>query len=365
MNKKNDLAMRQHSEVACLGSPCLGLGDCLAINNCTELVPICQGVDFELESRFSPKKQFGLILADSYSRLGLNKKSERVSECGTLLEFAVPVSGGSAKLHSANFCRDRLCPMCSWRRSYKIFGQVSQIMEQIGNDYQFLFLTLTVPSCDGADLPSVLDSMFTAFHARFMRYARIKKVVKGYFRALEITRNNNRSDKSYGLYHPHFHVVLAVPLGYFKSADYVQHDLWLSLWQKAMKDKTITQVDIRRARPKDGAASKGSVPLASVVAEIAKYAVKSSDYLFPDDSTTTDSIVSVLSGALRCRRLTAFAGIFKDVAQQLQLDDPEDGDLVHLDDKLDADLCYIILRYSWGVGCYKLTDIVQSDSLGL
>ena len=83
------------------------------------------------EEEFENKKK-SLLLSESYKRLGLEKKSFRVSECGTFLEFKKFVDG-SLKLNGANFCKVRLCPMCSWRRSLKIFSQVSEIMNYFGS----------------------------------------------------------------------------------------------------------------------------------------------------------------------------------------------------------------------------------------
>lgn len=319
---------------------------------------IWKKTDTEISLKFTPKKNTSLLLSESYSRLGLEGKSNRVFDCGSYLEFAHEISSDgevleTGKLHSANFCRDRMCPMCSWRRSYKIFGQVSQIMEIIGDKYKFLFLTLTVPNCAGDDLAGTLDRMMNAFR-KFIRYKDFK-VVKGFFRALEITRNKDPKSKSYGTYHPHFHVVLAVPKMYGKGSCYVGRDRWLELWQKAMKDHSITQVDIRVARDKN-ASESASQELASAVAEIAKYAVKDSDYIYPGQEDLTDQIVTTLTGALHHRRLVAYGGVFQDAFEKLKLDDPEDGDLVHINEKLNPALAWLIVKYGWSCGTYKMTD---------
>lgn len=344
--------------------------------NSTTLVPDCQCTDCiekELAEKFTPKKAESEKLVMSYLRLGYDKKAERCSECGTLLEFTpvLGVAGGESplglppagtrqrmNLYRANFCRDRLCPMCSWRRSYKIFGQVSQIMDQIANDYEFLFLTLTVPNCTADELVKTLNAMSKAW-IRFTHYAPIKRILKGFFKALEITYNLQADT-----YHPHLHNVLAVPKGYFKSRDYIKRDDWLNLWQKAMNDYSITQVDIRRARGKikgsevsvDGVEAVKA--LSSAIAEIAKYAVKSSDYLFKCENTT-DKVVSVLVPALSGRRLCSFGGCFAEAHQMLQLDDAEDGDLVHVNNELRSDLAVQIYRYGWSCGAYKLIEIVK------
>lgn len=309
-----------------------------------------------------------VLLSDSYKRLSWYRKADRVAECGSWLEWlersgaggaGVPVPGeriappdgnpprSTYKLYHANFCRERLCPMCSWRRSYKIFGQMSQIMNYLGNNYRFIFLTLTVPNCKPEELSGLIDDMLKGWHKLVNRKA-FKRAVKGFFRALEVTRN-----KKNGTYHPHFHVVLAVLPSYFNHDDYIKRDEWLHMWQQSMKDDSITQVDVRVMRNKKTGETSGEA-LTSAVAEAAKYAVKSADYVFKGNDKLMDSIVLTLSSALSHRRLTALGGVFKDAQEKLGLDDCEDGDLIHLDNNLREDLATMIIRYEWSAGAYKL-----------
>lgn len=315
----------------------------------------------EIVEKFEPKKLKSELLAYSYKRLGLDSRASRVIECGTFLEWvrlekridSEKVSS-SWRLHNANFCRDRLCPMCSWRRSYKIFGQVSQIMDCISDKYAYLFLTLTVPNCAPKILSETIDNMQIAWH-KLIHYKRFKVAVKGFFKALEITRNSDTGD-----YHPHFHVVIAVSKRYFKQSQYISHDEWLKMWQKATKNNKITQVDVRRAKQKMTKNGQQAVKtLSSAIAEIAKYAVKSSDYIIGDDLDLMDKIVLELTSALHGRRLCSFGGIFDEFRKKLALDDVEDGDLVHINGELNQDIAIQILRYSWSTGVYKLVEIVS------
>lgn len=310
-------------------------------------------LDNEIKEKFTPKREASELLAQSYERIGYENKAERVSDCGTWLEFQTSGTGDGWRLHNANFCRDRLCPMCSWRRSYKIFAQVSQIMDEIGDDYAFIFLTLTVPNCEPGALCKTLDDMQEGWR-KFIRYKRIKTAMRGYFKALEITRNRKN-----GTYHPHFHVIVPVMKYYFKNDTYIHRDEWLALWQKAMQDDSITQVDVRRCKPKEEMqeGEKAVKALSSAVAEVAKYSVKSSDYLIPGDTETTDETVITLGSAIHGRRLCSFGGVFEDVRKKLMLDDCEDGDLVHVDgSEIRADVAVMIRRYGWSCGAYKLLD---------
>ena len=76
--------------------------------------------------------------------------------------------------------------MCSWRRSLKIFGQVSRVMDYVEENYnyRYIFLTLTVKNCYGEDLRDTLDLMTKSFNKLSERKA-FKQAVKGYFRSLE------------------------------------------------------------------------------------------------------------------------------------------------------------------------------------
>lgn len=308
----------------------------------------------EIIKKFSPKREASELLSASYQRLGYGSKFERVNDCGTYLEFWRAVSDNPEKwrLHSANFCRDRLCPLCSMRRTYKIFGQISQIMDVIEDKYAFIFLTLTVPNCDAGTLEKTLKNMQEGFR-KYIKYKPIKKAVLGIFKSLEITRN-----KKNGSYHPHYHNILAVDKNYFTSRNYIKRNDWLKMWQKAMKNSLITQVDVRKCKSKDNKEGEAAArSLRSAVAEVAKYSVKSVDYLIPDNPELTDDIVFTLSAALSGKRLCSFSGVFDEARKKLRLDDCENGDLIHTDnEKIRSDVAYMIRKYSWSCGAYKLTE---------
>ena len=316
-------------------------------------------INKEILKNFQPKKKHTIPLSESYQRLGYIDKSARVKDCGTFLEFQRPVNSSTCKLSYANFCRDRLCPVCSWRRSLKIFGQVSKIMDHIQDDFEFIFLTLTVPNVTASELPSKINQMQNAFTTMAHDNKRFNGAVCGYFKALEVTHNKNRYSKSFDTYHPHFHNILAVDKRYYKNKDYIKQSEWLDMWRKYMKDDSITQVDVRRCTSKDKSeCEKSEKALSSAVAEVAKYATKSSDYIIPWSDELTDNSVNALLSALSGRRLCSFGGVFDLVRKALKFDDAEDGDLLHVEaDKIRADVALHIYRYAWSCGAYKLTAV--------
>ena len=212
---------------------------------------ICQDIisipKDELE-RITPKKELSVSLGDSYMRLGYYRRAEFVYHCGEKLQYMIPIVNEQpqkGKLIFANFCKDRLCPLCAYRKTKRIFNQLSSIMDVMGNEYRYLMLTLTIPNVNGHELPRAIDRLMKGIDRLFKR-TKVKKAVKGYFRALEVTRNDKDAS-----YHPHYHFILAVKPSYLKNYndEYITHAEWLNMWRDAMDDPSITQIDIRVIKP--------------------------------------------------------------------------------------------------------------------
>ena len=310
------------------------------------------------DNNWKERKKSTLDLAASYKRIGSNKYY-RVLDCSTFLEFRL-TTVNDLKLTNANFCKVRLCPMCSWRRSLKIFGQVSKVMDYVEENYnyRYIFLTLTVKNCYGEDLRDTLDLMTKAFNGMTRRKA-FKQAIKGYFRSLEITYNNKENT-----YHPHFHMILAVDNSYFtQSRIYLSQENWTSLWQSCLKVDYTPIVDVRRIKADD---NQG---FGKAVAETAKYTVKADDFLIRDKKgnikeNLTDEVVETLDYALHRKRLTSFGFIFKEVHRKLNLDNAEDGDLTNTDnEELREDLTDVILKYQWNIGIknYVLVEVSKDN----
>lgn len=298
--------------------------------------------------------------------INFTDKYNKVCDCGKTATFRrpddwkeFPHKGASEDgwlLHEAYFCKDRLCPMCSWRRSIKIFSQICSIMDVIEDKYDFLFLTLTVPNCTGYDLPETIDNLQYGFR-RLLQMKKFKNAVKGYFKALEVTISKKRFCTA--MYHPHYHVILAVDKSYFKGNDYVSQAEFLRMWRKAMKNDEITQVDIRKVRPKEDDTHDDNKSYKAAVAEVAKYTTKSTDYILNSDLRYLDNWFLIPSAkkvldltiAFQDRRLCSFGGCFSDARKNLKLDDCEDGDLVHVTgENIRDDVGYMIRTYNWNIG---------------
>lgn len=330
-------------------------------------------------------------LADSSSESEYwEKRADRLHDCGVHLWFNVYSDGNGGemmKVKHAESCRVRLCPLCTWRRSIKIQAHTRKILEsmQAEKNYEYILVTLTVPNVTGAELSDKISDMMKAWNI-FDKYKKFTKAVRGWYRGLEVTHNlqkykfkyikkNGKKQRvmlvddngkpipnpSYDTYHPHFHCIFAVNPSYFDSRDYIKRDEWLAMWQKAMKDPTITQVDVRKVKPKkpNNTGACFADMIISAVCEVAKYTVKSGDYVLPWDWDMSCKSVEVLDKALANRRLVAYGGVMKDWHKKLNLDDEIDGNLIEDGETPNGEVIREVCAF-WNVG-YQQYVILEVD----
>lgn len=272
-----------------------------------------------------------------------------LEHCADTLLFAENAKG-KKKLKSANFCRLRLCPMCQWRRSLKMFGQVQMITDKIlerDKSTRFLFATFTVKNVDAENLETcinILNNKFLYLVSKNKTFAPAKKLKQnllGYLKAVEVTYNTK--DKTY---HPHLHVIFAVKSTFFKNSNnYMTKKEWIELWQKALNVDYKPQTDIRAIKTNTGKA----------IAEVAKYPVKTAPILsLPDDEAV--EVLKTLTLSLNKKRFVSYGGIFKTIKQELKLQDVEtDKDLVNTDieqqERFNA-VTAVLFKYNFRFGCY-------------
>ena len=274
------------------------------------------------------------------------KWAYRVENCGTYLEFFNWQKAG-LKVKSANFCTDRLCAMCNWRRSLRMFAKLSKIIQSKqyqDTGYKNLFLTLTVKNCGIDELHESIKDIFYSFD-KFLKNKAIKLAVKGYFRALEVTFNKDTKT-----FHPHLHIILAVPENYFTRHYYLSQEKLSYIWKQSLDDDENyinhpPVVDIRKFRD-----SKG-------IAEASKYVIKSDGKFLKNISNEALRILRLELGGTR---LVGFGGIFRKIAAELKLtmaDDVVENDLP------EDDVLLEILKYRWSVGL-KNYEIFERETVG-
>ena len=294
---------------------------------------------FKLARKMEPE-----IISDS--------RLESVSECASYLKFAELKELNKRKLVEANFCRLRLCPMCSWRRSLKLFSQVSKITDAILADkpkVRFLFVTLTVQNVNGEDLKVIIKRMGEAWKylvqnsKEISASASLRKNLLGYMKAIEVTYNSRRNN-----FHPHIHCILEVAPAYFKGRSsgggYINHAEWRQMWKEVMHLDYEPQVNVRAIKD----------ATAKAVAEVAKYPVKLQGLLeIKDKQKAAKALILLKNGIHNCRLIT-FGGDFREYKRRLELDDVENGDLIHIDgerENLNA-VAYTLFRYRADAGLY-------------
>ncbi len=95
---------------------------------------------------------------------------------------------------------------------------------------------------------------------------------------------------------------------------------------------------------------------------MAKYATKPGDYVreLPNGLCEANAtVVEVLHGALRRRRLVAFGGKFKEYRKQLKMQEVDEADMVHISEKEETCQCRICQSdlipemYQWQIGFRK------------
>lgn len=304
------------------------------------------------------KKLEGLKLADSYERLAIlpsryyspdatalkshsfAARAAKVRSCGTYLQFGV-MEGGNASIMFANFCRQRLCPACNYRRSLKVYINICKVLDWVDihdGDHAYFFLTLTVRNVNGPDLYDCLGMMAEGWHRLISRRS-VKGLIKGTIRTVEVTYNK-RTDT----YHPHYHCILALPKLYGSRQFDTYWDIssWSDAWQSACRLPYSPSVSIRRVRG-----------LKRGIKETAKYSVKPADWLHAPRSDF-DSRVYYFTVGLHGRRLLSFTGLMRDAKAALALKDEDEMDLT--DEITRTDVLSAVVNYHWSFGsrCYEI-----------
>ena len=281
----------------------------------------------------------------------LSDRGKKLCECGTYIGFNFN-ENENLSVTSANFCRQRLCPMCQRRRSLRTYSAVSKVYELANKTgYQFLHVVLTVPNCPAAALNNTCDFLLKQSSLLFRKSddvhtkaackgnedikklrRNIKNSFKGVFRALEITFNDKLSIDHPFAFHPHLHCLVAVRKSYFTSRDYISHEKLQKVWGTLTG---IENVQVFIGRVTDQCAS---------IAEVAKYAVK------PFKGDVTVEVLETLHKALFNRRLVQTFGIFRDWMKAVGITD--------LDEVLDENISSLPdIWVEWEGGVYTLNGV--------
>lgn len=270
------------------------------------------------------------------------KSAARYYNCGT----TIALQNGMIK--SANFCRDRLCPMCAYRRSQKMFGQNMTVYQKIKAEnprYRQLFLTLTVPNVKLWQLKDTVKAMAASWN-RFRNHRAFKREpVVGFCKKLEITYN--KQDRTY---HPHYHVMLTVDGWASRIEEYVK---W---WSASVQlgRQLVCYIESVQGDAKS-------------VAEMSKYMTKSDDILESlEDSniSTAEEKWFMYRAAVFAVREMTFGGIWREYRRELGYVDIEDDDLTDTEVITHSDAPIIWYEWHHQLGQYIVFDITSEWCFG-
>lgn len=268
-----------------------------------------------LSDRWSAHKSQCGPMADRLAAAGFPDRAWRVAHCGERLFYRFCAQCGARHIYSADLCRDRFCPVCSWRLSMRRFSVMVGLLDALRRSHprsEWGFVTLTVKNCSVSDLSAVLDQMSAAWN-KIMRRRGARDRFLGWARSLEMTWNAEAHEV-----HPHYHVLCLMAPGY--QGD----DSWLPRsWCETVELVTHIQAqDAERVAPFSSAVLDDPDEVARAVLETFKYTIKSNDLRSMPLSAFRD-----LVGVLRGRRMVAFGGCVREYASLLRdLEEPEEED---------------------------------------
>ena len=230
--------------------------------------------------------------------------STALYECASWLEFHRYANTGKTALIRACTCKKHLlCPVCAIRRGGKTLRRYHERAVHLAQEHDFHMLTMTVKN--GPDLGERYRHLKSSWRKLRQRaadgYGPLSHV-KGMLWSYEFTRGETTG------WHPHIHVVLAVPKG-SKPVAYGKESALAFQWQKLTGDSFIVH-----STPID------TNDLVGGFCEVLKYALKFSGLSLPDNYHAHDT--------LKGKRLVQAGGCFYglELPESDDLtDDPEDG----------------------------------------
>lgn len=268
------------------------------------------------------KKVAELLRSKNFDFELSESKLENVLLCAERLMFSQ--TDEAMRLEHAFLCKDKLCPICAWRRSRKN-GQINrEILAQFVSEYpkaRYIQLTLTAKNVNGEELSDGFTHL-TESWTRLRKYKAVNHHMLGFIRGTEVTYNHE-SDT----YNHHMHVLIALKSTYFKSGNYLNHDDWSNLWQKALQVDYRPIVHVQRVYEKELTVEEEqdlndldlTIPkgLFFALLEVSKYPMKPLNLPSDFDEMKEIEVIMYLVMGLYRKRQMGLGGEFKRIKAEL------------------------------------------------
>jgi plasmid rolling circle replication initiator protein Rep len=264
-------------------------------------------------------------------------KALEVEQCAN--HIGITEINNVAHIVKADFCRNRICNICAWRRQSKFVAQMFPVLEKLGSKYEYLFATLTIKNVKYEDLSHAIDIILQGYD-RLLKRRKIKRAWVGKIRGLEVTYNAKTKT-----FHPHIHIFIAVKKDYFTNADlYISQNEFTEYWQECIRADYKPICNVEKVTDAQGGA-----------VETLKYSFKSST-----DSTALKGYFYTLKN----RRLVSFSGVFADMRKLLKQSDFENILTDDVETKNITRLAYSLYKFDATGGIYKYYDSLELSLKG-
>lgn len=284
---------------------------------------IADATESNLLKRVTIHKSLNAPIVRNLAYLDYTTKARNIDECGTFLEIYKD-SLGIERISRANFCRERMCSVCAWRRQSRFLATTEPALRKIDIETdgkaKYIFITLTVKNCSAENLSSQITSLLRAWDRLYKRNP-FAKYCAGAIRNLEVTYS-----KSSRTYHPHLHILALMKNEYFKKGNYIETAELSFMWKHALNVDYEPIVHLESIKSKHAC----ETPLLSASLEVMKYSLKTTDYAISPKVTET------LMLALKGRRLISFSGIIAQARKELKFAELDEDNLT--DDITEEDI---------------------------
>ena len=273
------------------------------------------------------------------------KRGWRMKECSRFINISVCPDCGRSIASSATLCRDRVCPTCAWRLSAKQSAEMVQALAFINDieDYDALFLTLTVRNCDETQLSPTLEMMSKAWNKMLAR-SKNRRLIKGTARSVEVTYNAKAKT-----FHPHYHIIMLVEKDERTVSELSSY--FNKEWQTATNNTYQPITDLRRIE------NSTLLEYDKKDAEFYKKAIlETFKYTIKDDSLADMPLSSFryYVDGIQGKRLVAYTGIIKEARKQLDYNDELEDETEALKcPDCNADMLSAIYEWSFSEKTYK------------
>lgn len=279
------------------------------------------------QALFSEKKKRNFKIISYMHDIGMSKQANRIYWCGDRVAL-----NEKGQIVGANLCRERFCALCSHLRAEKWRRQTWRVMKYLKQnsekEIEYIFLTLTYPNCSGKDLPTTLKFLQESYN-RLTCNRKYKKICLGSIKALEITVNDK------GMFHPHYHVLIAVDKDFYFRSGYIGQKEFQKMWEQACKTEETRICHVEK-----------------VTSDI-EGAIETVKYTLKDTDVRSKEIFETLYFSIKGKRCITYSGIIQEARKILDLDDVEakDANLTELDVTFDT-IPKVLLEWNYGANRY-------------